>query len=119
VPPCCGYAPAPGNLSIDIDELFSQFDASNDGAIDQEETAALARPPPHGANPEQLFAELDANADCSIDQDELSSRLGATRSSATHADQTAYANLVSALLKQYEAGAGYSSSLGNRLSLSA
>ncbi|BAN47962.1 XopAW family type III secretion system calcium-binding effector [Metapseudomonas resinovorans] len=89
---------------LDVDALFGELDSDGDGSLSQEETAALAPPPPPpGQGPEGLqFGQSQEVA-----------------SSATGQDQ-GYGRLVAALLKQYEAGAGYvGNQVGSQLSLSA
>lgn len=87
---------------LDVDALFGELDTDGDGNLSQEETAALAPPPPPpGQGPEGM-------------------EFGQSDESAGAADDQGYGRLVAALLKQYEAGAGYSSSrVGSQLSLSA
>ncbi|MCO6059284.1 EF-hand domain-containing protein [Pseudomonas sp. MOB-449] len=87
---------------LDVEALFGELDSDGDGSLSQEETAALTPPPPPaGQGPEGMqFGQTDGTTNSTEDQ--------------------GYGRLVAALLKQYEAGAGYSSSrVGSQLSLSA
>jgi hypothetical protein len=88
--------------------------------------AALAPPPPppplrDAGNAEELFGQLDADGRGSLDLDELGSLLdyvGQVAGSRSSAEENE-SGLIAKLLAQYQSSAGYQSSIGTQLNLSA
>lgn len=131
---------ANGDGSIDADELsalpapkgsdssalLTELDSDGDGALNLDELSAMAPPAPpppaqSGASSEELFSSLDTDGSGSISQDELSSLLDAVAQQPQGAsrEEENGSGLIAKLLKHYQDSAGYQSSLGSQLSVSA
>ena len=81
-------------------------------------------PPPaqNATNSDELFTRFDADSSGNISQDELSSLLEAVAQqtpSRTGSQEDADSGLIAKLLKQYQDGAGYRTSVGSQVNISA
>jgi Ca2+-binding EF-hand superfamily protein len=113
-----------GQANSDISSLFSALDADGDGGLNIDEMATLAPPPPppqNRSNSEELFNQLDTDSSSSVSMDELSSLLDSVAQSPSRRtnQEENDSGLIAKLLKQYQSNAGYQTSIGSRLNLSA
>ena len=115
----------PAPPGADSSALLAELDSDGDGALNLDELSAMAPPPPpaqNATNSDELFTRFDADSSGNISQDELSSLLEAVAQqtpSRTGSQEDADSGLIAKLLKQYQDGAGYRTSVGSQVNISA
>lgn len=112
----------PAPPGTDSSALLAELDSDGDGALNLDELSAMAPPPPPPTRNAASSDELYADSSGSISQDELSSLLEAVAQqtpSRTGGQDDTDSGLIAKLLKQYQDGASYRTSVGSQVNISA